>query len=362
MEYTLPVDHKTFHDLVSGKTQGFIPSLIRGLLRVAAKAYGLAISCRTSLYRHGVLPSYTAPCPVICIGNLTTGGTGKTPLVAWLCRHLSKEKKLSIAVLTRGYKSSHTQTDEPAMLEKQLGNVPVIVNADRVEGTKMALARGPVDVFVMDDGFQHLRLTRDLNILTLDATNPFGHDQLLPAGLLREPVTSIQRAQCVVITRSDQISAKKLEALTGTLHAMAPGLPLATTVHAPTRVHLTDTPPEPSVWLKGRAVFAFCGIGNPQAFFTTLEKLGARLVGTRVFDDHHHCTPTDFNELHEEALQNQAEILLTTEKNFPDIAAVSTRSSMPVAYLAVELAFESGEDRVKELIQEALDGKISPSQ
>jgi tetraacyldisaccharide 4'-kinase len=356
------VDHKTFHDLVSGKSQGLIANLTRGLLWPAAKAYGLVVLCRTSLFRCGILPSCTAPCPVICVGNLTTGGTGKTPLVAWLCHTLSQDRKRSITVLTRGYKSSRTQTDEPAMLEKQLGgNIPVVVNADRIEGTKTALARGPVDVFVMDDGFQHLRLARDLNILTLDATNPFGYGKLLPAGLLREPITSIERAQCVVITRSDQISEEALKTLTETVQSMCPALPMAATVHRPTQVHFVGARPESSAWLKDRSVFAFCGIGNPQAFFATLKKLGARLVGTRVFDDHHHCTQADFDDLHQQALLNRAEILLTTEKNFPDIEAMSTQSSVPLGYLAVELAFESGEDRVKELIEQALASRISPS-
>ncbi len=355
------MNQNTFHDLVSGKAQGWVPTLIRGMLWPLAKAYGLAVSCRTLLFRVGILPRYTPPCPVICIGNLTTGGTGKTPLVTWLCRYLSQERTLSVTVLTRGYKSVGTQTDEPAMLEKQLGNVPVVVNADRVEGTKEALARAPVDVFVMDDGFQHLRLARNLNILTLDATNPFGYGKLLPAGLLREPITSIKRAQCIVITRSDQVSQKKLKALRETLESMHPGLPVAATVHSPTWLHFAQTPQKSPTWLTGRSVFAFCGIGNPQAFFTTLKKLGATLVGSRAFDDHHHCTQADFDDLCEQALLNGADLLLTTEKNFPDIGTMSTRSSLPVAYLAVELAFESGEDRVKELIEQALAGKISPS-
>ncbi|MCP4452871.1 MAG: tetraacyldisaccharide 4'-kinase [Planctomycetes bacterium] len=355
------MNQNTFHALVSGKTRGLMPTVIRILLWPLAKAYGLAILGRTLLFRYSILPSYTPPCPVICIGNLTTGGTGKTPLVAWLCHHLSEERSLSVTVLTRGYKSADTQTDEPAMLEKQLGNVPVIVNADRIEGTKTALARGPVDVFVMDDGFQHLRLARDLNILTLDATNPFGFEKLLPAGLLREPITAIKRAQCIVITRSDQIPRGKLDTLRRRVECMCPGMALATTVHAPAQVHFAGAPSESFDWLKGRSVFAFCGIGNPQAFFTTVEQIGARLVGTHVFDDHHHCTSSEFHDLHEQALQNGAYILLTTEKNFPDIASMNTQSDLPVGYLAVKMTFESGEDRVKELIEQALASRISPS-
>jgi tetraacyldisaccharide 4'-kinase len=361
MEYTSPVDQIAFHDLVSGRAQGLIPTLMRSLLWLLAKVYGLAILCRTSLFCRHILPTYAPPCPVICIGNLTTGGTGKTPLVAWLCHYLKKDRLLSVTVLTRGYKSAHTKTDEPAMLEKQLGSVPVVVNADRIEGTKTALACGPVDVFVMDDGFQHLRLARDLNILTLDATNPFGYGRLLPAGLLREPMSAIQRAHCIVITRSDQISQKQLVALRERIESMCPGMALATTVHAPAQVHFPKAPPESPTWLKGRSVFAFCGIGNPQAFFTTLENLGARLVGTHAFDDHHHCTSSEFDELHQQARLNHADMLLTTEKNFPDIAAMSKQSHLPVGYLAVELTFESGEDRVKELIEQTLASRISPS-
>lgn len=356
------MDHRAFHDLVSGKTQGWVLNLLRGLLRVAAKLYGLAILCRTAFYRWGILPKHTPPCPVICIGNLTTGGTGKTPLVVWLCRYLSEEKDLSVTILTRGYKSSRTKTDEPALLEKHLGSVPVVVNADRIEGTKTALARVPVDVFVMDDGFQHHRLARDFNILTLDATNPWGYGRLLPAGLLREPLSAIKRAQCAVITRSDQVSEKTLQRLTETIHSLCPELPVATTVHAPKQVHLSGGHSESPSWLENKPVFAFCGIGNPRAFFTTVEELGASLVGKRIFDDHHHCSPAEFDSLCQEARGLGAEILLTTEKNFPDVAALSNDSPVPVAYLAVALAFESGEDQVKELIEQVLADRISPSQ
>jgi tetraacyldisaccharide 4'-kinase len=355
------VDQKAFHDLASGKAQGLTSNLLRGLLLPISQIYKLITLSRNALYHHRILPSHAPPCPVICIGNLTTGGTGKTPLVAWLCRTLSETKKLRVVVLTRGYKSNDTQTDEPAMLEKQLGNTPVIVNANRIEGTKTALARGPVDIFVMDDGFQHQRLARDLNIVTLDATNPFGYGKLLPAGLLREPVAALKRAQCAVITRTDQISAEKLKALKTTIQSICPSILLATTAHSPTAVHLPERQTQPTSWLNGRKVFAFCGIGNPQAFFMTLENLGANLVGNHVFDDHYHCTEADLRNLLQQALQNQAEILLTTEKNYPDIAAINTPTSLPVGYLTIELAFESGEDNVKELIEKTLAGKISPS-
>jgi tetraacyldisaccharide 4'-kinase len=359
METKRPVDQKTFHDLVSGKTKGLHSNLFKGLLQPVSWFYGWMMSCRNALYRRGLLPSHNAPCPVICIGNITTGGTGKTPLVAWLCQYLSSEKSLRCTVLTRGYKSGHRQTDEPAMLEARLG-IPVVVGADRIASTKIALERGPVDVFVMDDGFQHQRLARDLNVLCLDATNPFGYEKLLPAGLLREPVTAMRRAQCAVITRADQISEGELKTLITTIQAIAPGIRTATAVHQPTAVHILGSSTQPPSWLRERAVYAFCGIGNPNAFFATLEKLGIRCVGRRVFDDHYHCSNTDLEDLHEQALKHQAEILLTTEKNFPDIAAINASVALPVGYLSVELAFQSGEDHVKELIEMALAGRISP--
>lgn len=361
MECKSPVDQKAFHELASGKAQGVVSNLLRGLLLPISQIYKFVTLSRNALYRHHILPSYTAPCPVICIGNLTTGGTGKTPLVAWLCRHLSENKQLRSVVLTRGYKSSHTQTDEPEMLEKKLGDTRVIVNANRIEGTRTAITSGPVDVFVMDDGFQHQRLARDLDILTLDATNPFGYEKLLPAGLLREPVTAIERAQCVVITRSNQIPAQELKALKTRVQSICPSVLVATTVHSPTAVHCPESQPQPASWLNGRSVFAFCGIGNPQAFFTTLEELGAKVVGNHVFDDHYHCTKADLDNLLEQALQNQAELLLTTEKNYPDIAAITTHTSLPLGYLTIELAFESGEENVKELIEKALASKIPRS-
>ena len=352
------VDQSGFHNLVSGQAQGPGPTLLRGALRPLAWVYGRGMAVRTGLYRAGLFRSYRSDLPVICVGNLTTGGTGKTPLAIWLCRHLI-QSGLRPAILTRGYKTGPSRSDEPGLFERHCPGVKVIVNPDRSEGARSAAAAGQVDVLVMDDGFQHLALARDLDIVALDATCPFGHERLLPAGLLREPIRALARAGAVVLTRTDQVSQAELEAVEKRIIEANPSLVLARTVHAPAAARFQSGPDLPIDCLRDRRVLAFCGIGNPQAFFKTLEQLGVEVAGSRVFNDHHHCSRADIEALYRQALDLKVDGLLTTEKNFFDVAAASQAGPLPLGYLAVDLAFETGEAALKELIAGVLACRIS---
>lgn len=350
-----------FHQVISGKAKGLGPDIIRSLLRPLAMGYGLGIRFRNRLYDKEILKKHRVSRPVICVGNLTTGGTGKTPLVAWLCTYLAQfrhQRSLRSAILTRGYKNQEDQTDETALLENKC-NVRVIVNSDRVTGAHQAIALDVVDVLIMDDGFQHRRLSHDLDIIAIDATNPFGYNRLLPAGLLREPISALKRAQCVVITRCDQVPASELDTLEKTLISINSNLVTARSVHTPIKVRFLNESEVPIEHLKGKRLFAFCGIGNPNAFFSTVRQIGATIVGTRVFNDHYHCVLSDIDTLHRQALAVDAEMLLTTEKNFFDVQNVKITPYLPMGYLSVDLTFIQGEDRVKELIEATLNGKIS---
>jgi tetraacyldisaccharide 4'-kinase len=230
--------------------------------------YGGALVCRNALMPEPV----RAGVPVICIGNITVGGTGKTPMAGWVVEVLKKAGKHP-AILTRGYGG-----DEPRLLEK-LG-VPVIAEPDRVRGAALARGKG-ADVLVMDDGFQHLRLARDLDIVLVDATDPWGGGHLLPWGRLREPREALGRAQAVVITRIDQ-APETVSRIREEVARLAPSALLAEAVHDP--VGGED--------LSGKKVLAVCGIGNPEAFRRTLESLGAQ-VTLKVFPDHHRYTTAD---------------------------------------------------------------------
>lgn len=352
------MDQQAFKDLISGQTQGATSGFLRSLLRVPALAYGTAVRWRNHLYDRGTLKSRQVDVPVICVGNLTAGGTGKTPLVIWLCGFLRRITGVNYAVLTRGYKTKQAQADEPALFSRHCPEATVVINPDRVAGARQAIQDHGAGIIVMDDGFQHRRLARDLDIITLDATAPFGYGHMLPAGLLREPLCALTRAQAVVLTRSDQVPDDDLQTIELTLLEINPDLVLAHAAHAPRSVKLRKQPPLPAASLAGKRVFAFCGIGNPQAFFKTLSLLKAELVGTQIYDDHHHCTQADIKSLRDRAARAGAHYLLTTEKNFADVEILDVSGEMPLGYLEIEFQFTQGEDKLCGLIERTLAGKI----
>ncbi|MEN6428048.1 MAG: tetraacyldisaccharide 4'-kinase [Phycisphaerales bacterium] len=333
--------------------------MARSLLRAASLGYRLVVGIRNGLYNRHMLRSHCANAVVLCIGNLTTGGTGKTPLVAWLCRHVS-EKQLRCAILTRGYKTQPGKlADEPALLAAQCPDVPVVVNPDRVAGATEAIQTHGAQVLVMDDGFQHRRLARDLDIVAVDATVPFGYGRLLPAGLLREPVSSLRRAHAVVLTRCDQVSEDALTRIEAEIRRGNPDLVIARSIHAPVAIRAAGGAEIPLAQIKGKRVYAFCGIGNPQAFFRTIERLGAIPAGTRVFDDHHRYAAEDMFAIHNEARRQQAPLVLTTQKDWTKVAQSTLPKGEPLlACLAVELRITSGEEMLTSLIDRVLSGRI----
>lgn len=352
------MDQQAHRNLISGQTEGLAAGFLRALLRLPALAYGIAARSRNRLYAWGILKSTRVDVPIICIGNLTAGGTGKTPLVIWLCQFISQITTARYAVLTRGYKTAQAQADEPALLTGHCPNATVVINPDRITGAQQAVQKHAADVVIMDDGFQHRRLARDLDIITVDATEPFGYGHMLPAGLLREPLSGLRRAHAVVLTRSDQVPDSSLQGIEAKILGINPDLVLAHAKHAPTSVQALNQQPIPCEALAGKRVFAFCGIGNPQAFFRTLSQLNADLVGSQVYDDHYHCTLADMRSLCDRATQAQAQFLLTTEKNFADIKALDISTELPLGYLEVELQFTKGRDELCGLIERVLTGKI----
>jgi len=223
--------------------------------------YGAVMRLRRWAYNRGILTSHHVKVPVICVGNITTGGTGKTPMVKWVVDQLLERGK-SPAILTRGYKSVDGKSDEAELLA-QLTGVPVVINPDRVAGARHAIKSG-ANVIVMDDGFQHLRLQRDLDIVLIDAMDPFGHNACLPCGLLREPKTALRAAGAIVITRCENQSPEALENLQDQLTRLAPQAILAQAIHAPVGIIDHNGNSLPLDALAGRKVVAFCGVGNPE--------------------------------------------------------------------------------------------------
>ena len=348
------------------------------ILAPLGAVYGGVMRARRALYRSGVLPTHRIVSPVISVGNMTTGGTGKTPLVDWVARAVEQEGRL-VCVLSRGYKRADASKrvvvsdskriladvkeagDEPFLLaEMLLGKASVISDADRVAAAHWAEENLGCDAFILDDGFQHLRLARDLDIVAIDATNPWGRGKLLPRGRLREPLKELARADCVIITRSEQvedISSLRDEirrwndrclfvssrTRTSALRLIArpldgpPDDPLAQ----------SQIPPQPLL----KSVAAFCAIGNPSAFFNQIRRDSHELVYSRSFVDHHDYRQSDITETLSQAKRAGAEIFMTTAKD--EVKLRSLHVDLPCYVLEISLEFDL-EEELRALIRKAV--------
>jgi tetraacyldisaccharide 4'-kinase len=278
---------------------------------------------------------------VISVGNITTGGTGKTPMVAWVVERLRQADRRP-AILTRGYKSHAGVSDEAELLKAQTG-VPVIVNPDRIAGAREAISGG-ADVLVMDDGFQHRRLRRDLDIVLIDATNPFGYGFCLPRGLLREPLSALRDAHAIVITRSDAISAHELCQLQARLIKFAPQASIGTAIHKPTCLVDSQGQKHSLESISGKGIVAFCGIGNPQSFFEGVKSLGANIVSVMALDDHIHYGPELVRSIRQLLSQTKADLAVTTQKDMVKLAKL--KLDEPILALAVAIEITGGENEL----------------
>jgi len=332
-------DAESFRRLADGSARGPLAVTARSCLALAACPYGMAVGIRNSLYDRGILRRHRAGIPVICVGNLTLGGTGKTPLVAWVAR-LLRSRGVEPAVVSRGYGArKDTTSDEAAELARVLGGIEHVAMADRVAGARLAGARGAA-VVILDDGFQHRRLARDLDIVAVDATDPYGCGRLFPRGLLREPLGAIGRADAVVINRAGAVDAARREAIRRHLEAACSGRTpdiWAEADHVPTALRSWDGPDRPLHDLSGMRVAACAGIGNPAAFRSTLEGLGVDLACFHAFSDHHRYSEADLRSLAARARAAGASHVVTTIKDLVRLRRAEI-GGMPL--LALEIALE----------------------
>lgn len=319
--------------------------LFKIVSRIIGTPYLAVMAVRRRVYACGLLGSFSADVPVICVGNITTGGTGKTPMVAMLVRALQAAGRKP-AVITRGYRAVDGKSDEAELLSLATG-AEVVINPDRVAGAAAAVRSG-ADIIVMDDGFQHLRLKRDFNIILIDASNPFGGAAGLPLGRLRECLCTLKFADAIVITRSDAVDEFVLDGLIEKISHYAPQAAVATAIHAPAGLIGLDGATKPLSALQGRRVFAFCGLGNPAAFERTLRSCGADVAGLRAFGDHAHYTQADAAELVRQAADCDAEMLVTTCKDGVKLCAEWFASS-GLMQLEVEMRLTGGGEFISRL-------------
>jgi len=290
--------------------------------------------------------------PVISVGNLTLGGTGKTPCVEYIARYY-RQQDLRVAILSRGYGSRAGPNDEALVLEENLPDVPHLQGPDRAALAEVAIEELESEVLVLDDGFQHRRLGRDLDVVLIDATQPWGHGRLFPRGLLREPPRNLRRAHLVLLTRCDQVSERDRGRLREAVGRHAAGVPIAETSHGPLDwVNGDRSAPLDSI--AARPVAAFCGIGNPEAFRQTLQRLGLAIAEFRTFPDHHAYTRSDINDLADWARRQATDCLVvTTQKDLVKVR-LTDMGGRPLWALRIGLHLDSGQDAIDQQLQAAL--------
>ena len=363
-----PKVQQYFLDVIDGRKTDRKALALAKILGALAVIYGLLVQSRVFLYRVGVLRRKTLGCVILSVGNLTVGGTGKTPVVEMLARSLAQGGR-RVAVLSRGYKrekqfclrrwwntrfqyqpgivsdghsvrmESAEAGDEPFMLAKNLAGVAVLVDKNRVKSGSYAIEKMGADTLILDDGFQYMPLGRRVDIVLVDSTNPFGNERMLPRGLLREPIKNIGRADMIFLTKSDGANANPI---VERIRAANPKAPIVECQHDPKHlVEVATGSVKPLDFLRGKRVAAVTAIASPEGFEKALKHLGAELVLSRRFPDHHRFTERDLTEAIKEGARNKIEAILTTEKDavrFPPLE----KKNVPVYYLRVEIRIRSG--------------------
>ncbi len=349
--WTAPTGY--YRALVAGEIHGPWPALQRGGLWALSVPYGWVMHLRNRLYDRGWKRSYRAPVPVVSIGNLTLGGTGKTPCVAYVADFFYRCRR-RVAILSRGYGGTSGLNDEALVLAENLPDVPHLQGPDRVALATAAVRDRHCDVLVLDDGFQHRRLARDLDVVLVDVTLPWGHGHLFPRGLLREGRAGIRRAGMIVLTRCDQVGEPERRRLRARIARIAPDVPVAETVHRPLDLMNSERTVVSLDRLRGRPVAAFCGIGNPAAFRQTLTGLGLTVAAFRPFPDHHAYARTDHEALTAWA-QRQARdcIVITTQKDLVKLRRTRL-GDRELWALRIRLGFEAGQEIFDQQLRDVL--------
>jgi tetraacyldisaccharide 4'-kinase len=350
----------------------FLPPVSYPFIYAPAKLYELCVRARVAFYENRFFEARRLKAPVISVGNLTVGGAGKTPCVAFLARFL-RDEGCEVAILSRGYKREsrgrvevsngreilcgpNESGDEPFLLAKSCPGARVVVDRDRYAAGEWLEARSRISVFVLDDGYQHLRLGRDLNLLLIDASEPLEQAKMIPFGRLREPITAMRRADAVIVTRSDQpFDRRALENAIGKF-ARA-DTPVFYAHHKMTELINLDGAGgvSPADFARKR-VATVSGVARPDRFAADLERLGMEIALRRDFDDHHRYTREELSEIVERAREVRAEVIITTEKDAANLpAGFAGRSVPPIFAARIEFACEN-EEALKDLVRYQVSG------
>ena len=331
-----------FREIVSGRQHGQRAVVWRGLFSAIEPAYSAVVRYRNWRYDTGRTPTTRVEVPVVSVGNLTLGGTGKTPMVEWLARWFI-DRGVRVAIVSRGYGAVEGQeNDEAKELRQKLPTVPHLLNPKRAVGAREAIDHHGAQLIILDDGFQHRRLARDLDIVLVDGMEPFGFEHVFPRGTLREPLAGFARAQVIALSRSDAIEEKSRQQIhdrVRTFNRDATWLELS---HQPRGLRSGDGASQPLDHLQGKRLLAFCGIGNPAGFRHALVSCGYEVADFREFPDHHAYQPGDLTNLATWAEQAKVDAMICTHKDLVKLGQ-PIGGSRPIWALEIGLAISSGQ-------------------
>lgn len=360
---------RLFDYIAYRRDAGFFYRILFSPLYLLSLLYGTAVKVRLALYSSGLLKAGRLGCKVVSVGNITVGGTGKTPTVEFISRNL-QERGFRVAILSRGYRRTgkgigivsdgkdiflgpDEAGDEPYMLARRLKTVPVLVGTDRYELGRYALERFPLDVIVLDDGFQHIRLKRDVDVLLVDGEKGLGNGQMLPRGPLREPVSGIKRAGVVLISKASPESAWIADSIMK-IHPV-PAL-FKSSYRAERLVSLWSGEQTGLERLSGAKVMALSAIANPSSFLNILSSLGGTVVSEFSFPDHYSYSLKELEEVIDKARVGGADFIVTTEKDAVKLGQLEPRMEIPIYYLEICLDMHGEEQRFMDAIIAGIQG------
>lgn len=345
-----------FRLLAEDKARGIEGKLMVPVIQAASFFYQLGGNINRACYDKGYLKRKKFPVPVVSVGNLTWGGTGKTPLVEYLARKIGERGK-SALVLTRGY--NH---DEVEQFKNHLPKAIIGAGKNRVEIAEKELHEKPVDVIILDDGFQHQPIVRDVEVVTINSLNPFGNEHLIPRGILREPIQHLSKAHLVVLSNTNLLLPAELEKVKEKIYQVHPKAKIVETYLEPLFFYRSSNHSRiPLEKMVGQKVTTFAGLAAPRSFQMTLSRLQMKTVRNFEFMDHHQYTEQELHEIKRVSESASAEIVITTEKDFYRDPVRISKILNPLI-LATRLRVRSGESYFYESIFRLFEGSSSGKQ
>ena len=341
-----------FYSLITDKRNDFIACVLKIILLVCSFVYSLLI--RIS-YVYSIFLRYRPRCKVIRVGNITWGGTGKTPMVEILARFL-KEQGRNVAILSRGYRSDKSQGepkdknadtlgDESYLLTKKLPDTHILVGKNRIKNAKKAVREYNVDTIILDDGFQHWRMFRDLDIVMIDSMNPFGNENIIPRGILREPLRHLRHAQIFVLTKTD-LQSGGLSYLKDRLSKINPEAVILESIHRPMRFYNLTNSELPLSYIKDRNVCLVSSVASPESFEKTVENLDAKIALKFFFPDHHKYNDSDIENIRDNCKRLNIDCIVTTEKDAVKLESIHNIQNLLPGLIILQIKLEIIQNKV----------------